>query len=401
MQRTLLVARHDFLRHLRRPSFLIATAALPLLLALMFWFIGVGITEADDAPTEGARQSIGYVDHSGLLASPDPDLAAYLRHFPDRASAEAALGAGELAGFYEFPADYLTGGTVVWVGSATLGAQGQTAVANLVRAGLLAEEPELAAQLMRPTSFEHSTPAASEALAEQPLAEDMLPLMLPYVFAMILYATILSSASFLLQSVTEEKENRTIEIILTSLRPLELLTGKVLGLGLLGLVQVGFWLGSGLLLLQLSGMTPPTEGSTLAWGTIALMFCYYLLGYLVYGSLLAAVGAVVGNVREGSQFVTLLVIPSVIPLWFLGVLISQPDGLLARSLSLFPLTAPVTMMIRAPLTNLAAWEVGLSLLLLAATAAGTIWIASRLFRAASLLSGQRISVGVIMRALRA
>lgn len=404
MQRTLLVARHDFLRHLRRPSFLITTAGLPLLLGLMFLFIRISTANANDTPLNGVQQPIGYLDHSGLLASPAPELAAYLLPMADRAEAEASLATGEIAGFYEFAVDYPESGAVVWVDEGLRGPQGQQAMAQLVQIGLLAEHGELAAQLGRPTSFQSREAPAEEALGEHRASEEgFVSFILPFAFAMILYMTIFSSAGFLLQSVTEEKENRTVEIILTSLRPWELLTGKVIGLGLLGLVQVGIWLGSGLLTLQLlGGMNLEFSSASLGltWGTLAIMVGYYLLGYLVYGSLLAAVGALIRNVREGSQFVVMLIIPSLLPLWFLAILVERPDSLLAMGLSLFPLSAPVTMAIRVPLTGVAAWEIGLSFLLLTLTAAGSIWIASRIFRAGSLLSGQNINVGVFMRALR-
>ncbi|PDW03266.1 ABC transporter permease [Candidatus Viridilinea mediisalina] len=408
MQRTLLVARHDFLRHLRRPSFLITTLGMPLLVGLIFLFIRISManvnTHTNDTPLNGVgvQQPIGYIDHSGLLASPAPELAAYLLPMADRAEAEAALVAGEIRGFYEFAADYLESGAVVWVDEGMRGPQGEQAIAQLVQAALLAEHGGLAEQLARPPSFQARAAPTEEALAEQrSLQENLLPFILPFAFAMALYTTIFSSAGFLLQSVTEEKENRTVEIILTSLRPWELLTGKVMGLGLLGLVQGGVWLGSGLLMVQLFGgieLDYSSLGLGLTWGTLAIMVGYYILGYLVYGSLLAAVGALIQNVREGSQFVFMLIIPSMMPLWFWVTLIERPNSLLAMALSLFPLSAPVTMALRVPITGVPAWEIGLSFFLLALTAAGAIWLASRIFRAGSLLSGQNINMRVFMRA---
>lgn len=290
--------------------------------------------------------------------------------------------------------------------SVQLGAETLSLVEAVLRAALLPAEPDLAARLATPPALRF-VPTTDGGAAPGPEpgggeARGPVAFLLPYGFAMILYVTIFTAASYLLQSVTEEKENRTIEIVLTSLRPLQLLAGKVLGLGLLGLLQVAVWLGAGLLLLRLSGVALPADAiGAVPWVAVALAIVYFALGYLVYGSLLAAVGATVTNVREGSQLVLLLVVPCIVPLWFLSAIIARPNGLLATALSLFPLTAPITMMIRVPLTPIAAWEIGVSLAVLAASAALCLWLAARLFRAGALLAGQRLSARAVLRALRA
>lgn len=400
MRRTILVARHEFWRHLRRPSFVLSTVLLPLILGGVLLFISAREPTPGDQPATFGGALVGYVDEAALL--PPPSDAGPLRAFADQASAAAALRAGEIAGYYQLPPDYLAGGTVIWVSEGIGGPQAQAAFAALLRTALLPDQPELIAQLATPLTVhandagEAAAEPASEALSER----GIMAFVLPYVFAMILYLTIFSSASFLLQSVTEEKENRTIEIVLTSLRPLELLTGKVLGLGLLGLVQVLLWIAAGLLMARFSGADLTMAGMALPWTTVALLVSYYLLGYLVYGSLLAGVGATVTNMREGSQLVALLVLPCALPLWFMGVILNQPNSALAIALSLFPLTAPVTMMIRVPLTPLAPWSIALSMALLAASAGLSLWLAARLFRAGTLLAGQRLSAAAILRALR-
>lgn len=409
MRRTFLVAGHEFLRHVRRPSFLLTTILLPLITGAILLFTRGGPvagTDVPPVPAPGAGEAIGYVDASGLLAGGVPDGGSTLRAFPDEAAAQAALREDAIAGYYLLPADYLAGGTVAWVSEGTTGPEGGAAIETQLRSALLADEPALAGRLgASPEVRFVPVGASAEEPAGAPGGEEErgpVAFWLPYAFAMILYVTIFSAASFLLQSVTEEKENRTIEIVLTSLRPLQLLAGKVVGLGLLGLLQVGIWLASGLLLLRLGGASLPGGAlATVPWTVVALAAIYFVLGYLVYGSLLAAVGATVTNVREGSQLTALLVIPCIIPLWFLGAIIERPDGLLATVLSLFPLTAPITMMIRVPLTAIAPWQIAASVAALAASAGLALWLAARLFRAGALLSGQRLSPRAVLRALRA
>jgi ABC-2 type transport system permease protein len=216
-----------------------------------------------------------------------------------------------------------------------------------------------------------------------------------------LYITIFFAGGFLLQSITEEKENRTIEIMLTSLAPWQLLGGKVLGLGLLGLAQMLIWLMTGRSLLGVATDRLAQPGLALPWSVWALAVVYFVFGYGVNAGIMAGIGATVAHVREGSQIVALLALPFVIPLWLLDTIADAPDGTLARTLSIFPLTAPVTMMIRVSLADVAPGEVALSVALLALCVALVIWLAARLFRVGTLLAGKRLSLGEIARAIRA
>ncbi|PDV97836.1 ABC transporter permease [Candidatus Chloroploca asiatica] len=401
MQRTFLVARHEFLRHVLRPSFLITTLLFPLILGAVMLFMRANATTSPDELAAFTGKPLGYVDDAGVFTLPVPaSLTAQVQALSDVASGVEAIQAGALQGFYHFPEDYLQGGTVVWVSEDVTGPQGQALIATLLQASLLADHPELVTQLGRPLALQLPTEDGQAELATAMAAErGMLTFVLPYAFAMVLYITIFSAASFLLQSVTEEKENRTIELVLTTIRPLALLTGKVLGLGLLGFVQVSIWLAAGMLLLKTSTGALEQAGLAVPWTAVVLALVYYLLGYLVYGSLLAGVGATVTHMREGSQLVAVLIIPCIVPLWFMTAIIDQPDSLLARGLSFFPMTAPVTMMIRVPLTTIPLWEIMLSVSVLLASAIACLWVAARLFRAGTLLAGQRLDARAIVKSL--
>jgi ABC-2 type transport system permease protein len=407
MRKTFLVLIHEFVRHVRRPSFVITTVLVPLILGALILIPSIATSGlgSEAAGIRDAPALIGYVDASGVLPTDAP--SSNLRAFATTEDAEQALRQGSITGFYAFAANYLDSGAVTWVGGDEHGAtpQRQSALTALVRASLLDADPALVERLATPLAlrFVPAEPVAADPPAEagdETVALFSLDFALPYIFALLLYLTIFSSASFLLQSVTEEKENRTIEIILNALPAYQLLIGKVVGLGLLGVVQVVFWIGSGALLLTLSGAAPATARLTISWGLVGLALIYYSLGFLVYGSLLAAIGATVTNMREGSQLLLVLIIPCLLPLWMMSAIIAAPHSLLATTLSLFPLTAPVTMMIRAPLTTIAPWEITLSIITLTLGAGLALWLAARLFRAGTLLAGQRLRMRAVLRALR-
>jgi ABC-2 type transport system permease protein len=158
------------------------------------------------------------------------------------------------------------------------------------------------------------------------------------------------------------------------------------------------WVGTAYGLLVMSGTTfqMPADFQLaphiLLWGVD-----YFLLGYAVYASLLGAVGALVPNLRETSQATMVVILPMMIPLMFVSVLVQQPNGFLAIALSLFPLTSPVTMMLRLSITAVPPWQLGLSVILLLLTAVLILRVVAGMFRAQTMLSGQPMSIRNIYR----
>jgi len=199
----------------------------------------------------------------------------------------------------------------------------------------------------------------------------------------------------------KEKENRVMEILLSSVRPLHLLMGKVIGLGGIGLLQMGVWTFLALVVFQrgaslFANITLPT----LSAGTWSLAIVHFIVGYLVYASLFAGLGAIAPSVKESSQYTFLLMLPTFIPLWFNSIMFASPNGPFAIWLSLIPLTAPLAMPMRLSLTAVPPWQWVVSLSTSAGTAVLLLWGATKLFRSQTLLSGQRFSPNVIWKALR-
>jgi ABC-2 type transport system permease protein len=199
------------------------------------------------------------------------------------------------------------------------------------------------------------------------------------------------SSGFMLRSVTREKENRTVEILLVSLKPKELMLGKVLGLGFVALLQIAIWLGGSLLTLNRGG--PMLSSLGIVVGNIALpdgfilwALLYFLLGYLLYASALGAIGAIAPNARETSQVTFVVLLPLMIPLWLNTSFTQAPNGTLATVLSLFPLTAPTSMLPRLAVGGVPIWQPIASLIGLAITTYIFVAISARFFRADTLLS---------------
>jgi len=223
---------------------------------------------------------------------------------------------------------------------------------------------------------------------------------LPYAVTFLFYIVIITSASLLLNSITGEKQNRMMELLMTSVTPRQMLTGKIIALGLAGLLQTVVWSGSGLLVLRYSGRNLALAdafqlpASILLWGIL-----FFLLGYAVYASLMAGIGALVPSMREASQLTTVVIIPLIIPLMFISLLIQTPNSMLSVILSLFPLTSPVAMMTRLAATHVPLWQIGIALILLVLTAVYFIRVSANLFRAQNLLSGKSMSAKNFIRAM--
>jgi ABC-2 type transport system permease protein len=180
-----------------------------------------------------------------------------------------------------------------------------------------------------------------------------------------------------------------MEILMSSVTPRQLLVGKIIALGLVGLLQAVLWVGTGFALLRLGGRTfslpasfqlPP---SFLLWGVI-----FFLLGYGLYASLMAGVGALAPNLREASQATFAVILPLLIPLMMISVLVEDPNGGIALGLSLFPLTAPVAMMTRLSASQVPPAQLLLSAAFLALTLAVLVRSVAGMFRAQTLLAGQ-------------
>jgi len=224
---------------------------------------------------------------------------------------------------------------------------------------------------------------------------------IPYAFSILLVMAIFTSSGFLLQGVSEEKEGRVIEILLSSLTPIELLAGKILGLGALGLAQILFWLGSGWALIGIAVTGLALFGAiTLDLTTIVLAVVYFLLGYLLFATLMASAGSLGSSAREGQQIAGIFSGLTAIPFMVSGFLWTNPNSLLAQVLSYVPLTAPVMMLQRLGMTEVPLYQIAISLILLILGIIGALWAGAKVFRMGLLMYGKRPSVSEILRALR-
>ena len=387
------VFRFEFRRNLRRRGYLFMAVAVPLLALVLLegsQLIGPGGNLPDiNLPTLGVpgitaagAGERGLVDETGRFAS-----GGDLQHYQDAAAAESALARGEISSWYHIPADYLETGMVTQVlPRFSLNEVSRSAIRTHILTSLADElDAALLARLKRPSRL---TVVSEQRVV--PLDED-LSLLVIYPFVMALMISLFMTSGYLLQGVIEEKETRVVEILLSSLRPAQLFGGKVLAYGALGLLQLLLWLLGILLILQrlpIQGALALLAQYALPKGAVPLLLLYFVLAYLMFASAYGILGALSASMREGPQYAVIFTLPAVSPLWVSVALLEAPHGGLAVALSLFPLTAPLTMLQRVLITEVPAWQIVLSVILLLLTIAALMWLAGRVFRVHTLLAGR-------------
>ncbi|MDE5636942.1 MAG: ABC transporter permease [Alistipes sp.] len=247
-----------------------------------------------------------------------------------------------------------------------------------------------------------------------------------YVLAFVLYMFLLIYGQMVMQAVIEEKNTRVLDVLVTSVRPFQLMLGKILGVASVAVVQVVIWavlvfgfgaictsavlphIMSGEEMAQLAAMQNGTlDMSTVSpdsidgirmfatftdLGYLAMIFAYLLLflvgGYLLYSAMFAAVGASVDNVMDAAQLTTPVTLPIILALMIMFVVMKDPNSSLAFWFSIIPFTSPIVMMARVP-AGIPAWEPVLSLVILYASIVFMVWLASKIYRVGILMHGKK------------
>ncbi len=414
--KTWLVARHEFGVTTGRLSFRIFAAAVPVLALLAL--VGIGVFDAvrggdeafpDERQPAAEAARVGYVDLSvgedgqPLFASFRDQNGVAFVPYPDEQRGSAALQAGEIDALYVFPRDFLETGLLVRMRMEdSNGGAGNDELRRFVLSNLVAGEvgDQELERVIRPYSIATVELSASGTPVEED-EFDGAAFLFSFAAGMLLIISVLTAAGYLLQGLSEEKENRIMEVLLSSLKPEQLMFGKLLGLGAAGLLQMAVWTASLVVFLLLLNriVELPVELSTPSLETLGVALAYFLLGYAFFGTVQAALGVVTTNLKEANNIAVFVVLPAVSPMWFLTVLIEHPDGALAQVLSLVPFTAPLAGLIRFGAGGTGLAEVALSLSVLAAFTALAVLLTARLFRAYLLMYGQRPGVRHILRTL--
>ncbi|HPX65449.1 MAG TPA: ABC transporter permease, partial [Anaerolineaceae bacterium] len=314
------VFKYEFMSVVSRRSFILGLILVPLLPTIIIGL--VSLLKPKDSPDlvktivkeVSTTKPYGVVDESGLINDYPNWAMGQLIPFEDESSARQETQAGNLDGFYVVSADYLETGDVLLVKpevSMVAEMAYNATFEELIRYNLVNGNDELYAKLVNHVKV--TTEYLDIEQADTRDQKDPSTFMVPFFISFFFYMLVIINSSLMLDSVTKEKENRTMEILLSSAEPVDIFGGKILARGLASLLQTVVWLATILLLAKLSNLTLhlpfkleiPTAVFT--WG-----IPYFLLGFLLYGSLMAGLGAMVPNTREGGQFSLIMNMPLIL-----------------------------------------------------------------------------------------
>ncbi len=257
-----------------------------------------------------------------------------------------------------------------------------------------------------------------------------LALIIGMITSLIIYMFIIIYGAQVMTGVVQEKTNRIVEVIISSVKPFELMMGKIIGIALVGLTQVFLWVALTLVLAagvsavvgvgDMQEMAKASTEMTAVQGQVTpdqamdvfatlsgfnftklvfLFVLYFLGGYLLYASLFAAVGSTVDNETDTNQFSLVLTIPIIFAMYAAIYSAQNPDGPLAFWCSMIPFTSPIVMMVRVPF-DVSAWEIALSLGILVLSFLGSTWIAGKIYRTGILMYGKKATWGELWKWLR-
>ena len=408
MRKVILVGWREFRQKITNRGFIIRSLAVPLVMIVIWVFTGTFEQDEQGDPLEDFASSgqqemrIGYVDQAGLIQRiPEPVPSGVFRFYESENAARAALERSEIEAFYVVSRDYRQTGNIQRISLGLPVAPPDTQWFDWVLIANLFPESDTAQIRRLHWPFDSTGPQFVSLETENEKSSNGYS-MLPIIVTIAVMLPLFTSGGYLLQSVTQEKSSRVMEILLVSLRPWHILAGKLLGLGALTLVQYLVWGLIDFIGLQITGqgVSELLGRISLSVVELALVVPFALGGFLLYAGIMAGIGALAPDMEGSRSWVFVISLPMMIPIYLWPAIVNAPNGALAVALSMIPFSAPVAMLMRMTTTAVPLWQLITSLLLLLLTGVGMVWLMARLFRVQTLLSGESISLKRFAAAIR-
>jgi ABC-2 type transport system permease protein len=396
MRNSWLVAKHEYRRTVVRRGFVITTLAVPLGMALLVAF---GIL------MEGLGKSnlpIGYVDHAGIL---DPSQgfseasSVQIRAYADEKAALSALERAEIQALFVLPSNYLeTLHTELYYLEDPPSEEAWGDFADLIRSNLITTMPaEIQSRVLEGASITVHDTVSNREFGES----SIINIILPFVATFFFFFATMFAAGYMLGVVAHEKENRTMEVMVTSATPGQLIGGKMAGLLAASLTQLSIYVVAAVIALKVAApYIPELQQAAVPWDYLGIMALLFLPSYALVAAVMVAIGGAAGELQQGQQVAGILNLFFMLPIFLLPVIFQDPSHPLVVALSIFPTTSFLTISLRWGLGTVPLWQIGVSWVLLVATAVLTVWAAARVFRVGMLRYGQPLSVKAAVAAIR-
>lgn len=406
MRNIINIFKFEFLTVVQRRSFLLSLILVPLIPSLLLG--GMKLLNKGESPSieemimqeVGSPLPIGVVD-PGKVIKDYPDWLTQGRFVPvaSEEDARSKTADGELQGFYVIEPDYLESGEMRFikpqVGMLTELLQ-KNALQDLINYNLLGADQDRFLRYTNPVSFnyEYFDPETADTRDQSSGATYWVP----YAVTMFFYMFVVINSGMMFNVITKDKENKTIEVLLSSAKPLDLFIGKMLAYGSLGLLQICVWLGTLVLVLNRGTSVLTFLGDfSIPTRVFVAGVPFFICGFALYGSMTAGIGAMAPNLREGNQFASMLMLPLIFSVMAMSQLIMSPYSTFTTFMTIFPFTSPVVMLTRLAIGPVPAWQFITSIALLIGTIVFIIRGVTNLFSSQQLLSGQKFKFVQFLR----
>jgi ABC-2 type transport system permease protein len=399
MLKTWQVIKHEYTRHVFEKRFLFSLLSLPgLILAMALVFFIISLVMLDRTP-------IGFVDLAGVLVDPQPleqegtffDPQIDFISFPGIEEAQTALDEGTIQAFYIIPETYPDSLNVELVFYEQPDPAYQSNFNQFVRKnmGMFDDLDPIVQERLKDTSL--ITVSTLDRTREM-VEGDWLMMVLPFIAGVIFIIVVLTSGGYLLQAVVEEKENRTMEIVITSISPNQLMTGKIIGNIGVGLTQLVVWFVFGWIALLVGGQFWPfLQDFSLPADYVLVMALVMIPSFIMIAAIMSAIGSTMTEMQEAQQISGMFSLLITIPFYVVTPIMNNPNGILARVLSFFPFSAPITLLMRMGFTVIPIAELAISIGLLVIFSVLAIWFAGRVFHMGMLRYGKKLTFKEIFR----
>lgn len=390
------VAAHEYRVHIRRGGFLFAAFGVPMLsiglMVLLTSFLSDRFTEPDDFGR------IAVVDDAGIIRDEEWGI---FTHYTDQTIAKRDLNTEKVDAILKLPLGYRDQGGAEFTTNQPVDWVIQNEIITYLRSQLIDGISGLTeTEKMRAINPGHITLITLENGREMELANTVALFLLPTAFGMIWMLITQITSSYLMNSVAEEKSNRIMELLISSMTAGQLFRGKLVGLLALGLTQLLVWSLVSVVFLFTSGQNISILSiSDIPPNMLLISSIYFVLLFALMATVSMTIGAVVGNVQESRQYAGIFSIFIWIPMILMSQLIQNPDSLLPTILTFFPLTAPMTITLRLGLGSITTFQLGVSAFILLITTMAALWAGDRLFRWSLLRYGKLNSVRALLRSL--
>jgi ABC-2 type transport system permease protein len=388
MKKLMLVARQEYIRYVRKRGFMFTVLSVPLVIciaAIAAFFLG------DKQPA--AVATIGYVDQSGILASLTAEQFTATGQelawtpFAEPSMAKEALAAGEIQAYFVIPPEYPTSADVALVYDKTIDQKSIQAFSDLLRMGLLSSQPQgIADRMVGGTHFTFQLQDGRQFSPGLSLA-----FLLPALSALLMMVLILIGSGYLMQAVVDEKSNRTMEVLTTSVSPGQLILGKILGIITVTFTQLVMWMVF-IVLAYLVGARyfeiSWLQNLQFDFSALILPISLVVPAFISTAAIMTAIGSLLAEPHAGQQVSAVFVLLYLLPVSFIMPLLSQLNSSLAVGLSIFPLSAPVVMTLRAAFTVVPGWQLITAEALQWLLALVALWLAARALRIGMLRYGK-------------